>query len=170
VFNIHHHIILRFINDSIGSCVPAYLILTLVMKTTRTFITTFIFSIIMLTISHNAASAQQNERKVRIAKIEIYPEYLEAYKAALAEHAKTAVKVEPGVLKLQAVYDKQHPTQVTVFEVYANEKAYQAHLKTPHFLKYKSGTLKMVKSLELVEVAPIAIEIKPELVVLSPKS
>jgi quinol monooxygenase YgiN len=107
--------------------------------------------------------AQQNERKIRIAKIEIFPEYLDEYKTALAEHAKTAVKVEPGVLALQAVYHKSHPGQVTVFEVYANEEAYQAHLKTPHFLKYKTGTLKMVKSLELMEVAPIAIEIKPEM-------
>jgi quinol monooxygenase YgiN len=108
-------------------------------------------------------NAQEN-RKVRIAKIEIYPAYLEAYKAALAEHARTAVREEPGVLALQAVSDKAHPTQVTVFEIYASDSAYQAHLKTPHFLKYKNGTLKMVKSLELLEVAPIAVEIKPELI------
>jgi quinol monooxygenase YgiN len=107
--------------------------------------------------------AQQDSKKFRIARIEIYPAYLEAYKAALAEHAKTAVQVESGVLALQAVYDKAHPTQVTVFEVYASEAAYQAHLKTAHFLKYKTGTLKMVKSLELMEVAPIAMAIKPEL-------
>jgi quinol monooxygenase YgiN len=133
------------------------------MKALHPFITIIIFSITMLTINSIKVSAQQNERKVRIAKIEIYPAYLDEYRAALAEHAKIAVRVEPGVLALQAVYDKAHPTQVTVFEVYASEAAYQEHLKTPHFLKYKSGTLKMVKSLELVEVAPIAIEIKPEL-------
>jgi len=107
---------------------------------------------------------RKENRKVRIAKIEIDPAYLEEYKAALAEHAKTAVREEPGVLALQAVYDKAHPTQVTVFEVYASDSAYQAHLKTTHFLKYKNGTLKMVRSLELVEVAPIAMEIKPELI------
>ncbi|QEC80380.1 antibiotic biosynthesis monooxygenase [Mucilaginibacter ginsenosidivorax] len=118
----------------------------------------------MLNLGLNSAVAQQGERKVRIARIEIYPAYLDEYKAALAEHAKTAVKVEPGVLALQAVYDKANPTKVTVFEVYANEAAYQAHLQTVHFLKYKSGTLKMVKSLELVEVAPIAMEIKPALI------
>ncbi|TRW23676.1 antibiotic biosynthesis monooxygenase [Flavobacterium zepuense] len=117
----------------------------------------------MFLLPAQEASAQQDERKLRIAKIEVYPEYLKEYRAALAAHAKAAVKAEPGVLSLQAVYDKVHPTQVMVFEAYANEEAYQTHLKTPHFLKYKNGTLKMVKSLELVEVAPIAIEIKPEL-------
>ena len=127
-------------------------------------ITPFIFGITMLIVGSVQALAQQGNRKVRIAKIEIYPAYLEAYKAALAEHAKTAVRVEPGVLALQAVYDRARPTQVTVFEVYASDSAYEAHLKAPHFLKYKSGTLKMVKSLELIEVAPIAMEIKPELI------
>jgi len=119
--------------------------------------------IAMLTVGNNIASAQQDKRKVRIARIEIYPAFLTEYKAELAEHAKIAVRVEPGVLALQAVYDKAHPTQVTVFEVYASDSAYQSHLKTAHFLKYKTGTLQMVKSLELVEVSPIAIEIKPEL-------
>ena len=106
------------------------------------------------------ANAQNDNGKFRIAKIEVYPQYLEEYKAALAEHAKDAVFLEPGVLALQAVYDKSNPGNVTVFEVYANEEAYQIHLKTKHFLKYKNGTLKMVKSLDLVEVAPIGIEIK----------
>lgn len=118
---------------------------------------------VILMASNYAAKAQQGERKVRIAKIDIYAEYLEAYKVALAEHAKIAVRVEPGVLALQAVYDKSHPTQVTVFEIYASDSAYQAHLKAPHFLKYKNGTLKMVRSLELMETESIAIEIKAEL-------
>jgi quinol monooxygenase YgiN len=133
------------------------------MKTFHSFITIIIFSVIMLSISSCKVSAQESETKVRIAKIGIYPAYLEEYRVALASQAKTAVLIEPGVLALQAVYDKSHPEQVTVLEVYAREAAYQDHLKTPHFLKYKSGTLKMVKSLELIEVAPIEMEIKPEL-------
>lgn len=125
---------------------------------------TIAFVMVLLTLDKTDATAQQDNRKVRIANIQIDPVYLAEYKAALAEHAKVAVRVEPGVLALQAVYDKAQPTKVTVFEVYASEEAYQFHLKTPHFLKYKNGTLKMVKFLELVEVEPIAIEIKPQLI------
>ena len=61
------------------------------MKPKTSIITSFIF-IIMLTFGHTPVTAQQKERKVRIAKIEIYPAYLEQYKAALAEHAKTEKK------------------------------------------------------------------------------
>lgn len=110
----------------------------------------------------STASAQQDSTKFRMAKIEVYPKYIEAYKAALKQHAKAAVQLEPGVLALQAMYDKVHPTNVTVFEVYASEDAYRRHLKALHFLKYKSGTMKMIKSLELVELGPIAIQLKPE--------
>lgn len=128
----------------------------------------FIIAVLMLTIILTAGSkralAQQDIRKYRIAKLEILPGYLTDYKIALAEHAKIAVQTEPGVLALQAVYDKAHPAMVTVFEVYASDSAYQSHLKTAHFLKYKTGTSKMVKSLELVEVTPIAIAIKQELI------
>jgi quinol monooxygenase YgiN len=36
--------------------------------------------------------------------------------------------------------------------MYANRAAYEAHLKTPHFQKYKSTTSHMVKSLKLVDM------------------
>ena len=133
------------------------------MKTKITGLVTIALITVLLIFDKMPASAQQDNRKVRIANIQIDSAYIKEYRAALAEHAKVAVKVEPGVLALQAVYDKAHPTKVTVFEVYASEAAYQLHLKTPHFLKYKNGTLKMVKSLELVEVGAIAIEVRPEL-------
>ena len=35
------------------------------------------------------------------------------------------------------------------FFLLTDDDAYQRHLKTDHFLKYKQGTLKMVKSLKL---------------------
>ena len=104
--------------------------------------------------------AQDKDLVVRIARLQIDSAQLDAYKAALKLHAETAVKLEPGVLNLYAVYEKDHPTHVTVFEIYANQEAYKAHLLTPHFLKYKTGTKDMVKSLELVETVPIALETK----------
>lgn len=106
--------------------------------------------------------AEATQRLIRIAKIEIDPAFLVQYRAAIEEQTKAAIALEPGVLALYATYDKEHPTKVTVFEVYASNEAYQFHLKTPHFLKYKNDTLKMVKSLELVAVDPIAFSAKPD--------
>ena len=114
----------------------------------------------MILFSSANVSGQQNGLVVRIAKLQIDSAQLENYKAALKEHAETAVRVEPGVLTLYAVYEKNKPTHVTVFEIYASQEAYQAHLKTAHFIKYKTSTKDMVKSLELVETVPIALETK----------
>ncbi len=109
------------------------------------------------------ALAQSKAWMVRIAKVDIDSVYLKPYKAAIQEHTLAAVASEPGVLALCSVHDKANSALVTVFEVYASKQAYEAHLKTPHFQKYKTGTLKMVKSLQLVDVDPIAFGAKSEM-------
>jgi quinol monooxygenase YgiN len=114
----------------------------------------------MVFFSSGIASAQQSGLVVRIARLQIDSAQLEKYKAALKEHAETAVRVEPGVLTLYAVYEKNNPTHVTVFEIYASQDAYKTHLQTTHFIKYKTSTKEMVKSLELIETVPIALETK----------
>jgi hypothetical protein len=53
------------------------------------------------------------------------------------------------------MYQKENPTQVRILEMYASKAAYEQHLKTPHFQKYKTTTLKMVKSLKLVDMQVI---------------
>ena len=54
----------------------------------------------------------------------------------------------------------ENSAHITLVEIYADEDAYQAHLQTRHFLKYKTGTKEMVKSLELVRVFPLFPELK----------
>jgi quinol monooxygenase YgiN len=107
-----------------------------------------------------AANAQKKQQMVRLAKLEIDSAQLESYRTFLKEEIETSVRVEPGVLTLYAVYEKERPTQVTILEIYADSAAYKAHIKTPHFLKYKNGTVKMVKSLELIEVIPLIPKMK----------
>lgn len=122
--------------------------------------------ILMLSTAKQAsaqnASASQNKPMVRIARIVIDSNQLDAFKAALKEGVETAVRVEPGVLTLFAAYEQNNPTHVTVFEVYTGEQAYQAHLQTPHFKKYKETTKDMVKSLELIDMSPIGLATKSQ--------
>jgi quinol monooxygenase YgiN len=97
---------------------------------------------------------------IQLADIEIDPAQLEAYKAAVKEHIETAVRVEPGVLVLYAVSDKDNPTQVKVFEIYRDVEAYKSHLESDHFKKYKATTETMVKSLKLIRTDAIALGAK----------
>ncbi len=110
--------------------------------------------------SCNTNSLQDKDLIVQVAKLEIDSAQLESYRAILKEGIETAIRIEPGVLTLYAVYDEDNPTHVTVFEVYENEEAYNAHIASPHFQKYKTTTKEMVKSLELVPTRPIYLGAK----------
>jgi len=100
---------------------------------------------------------------IRISEIEIHSKYLEEYKAILREESRVSVKVEPGVISIYPMYQKENQTQVRILEIYADRQAYESHLKTPHFQKYKTTTLKMVKSLKLIDMAAIDEETMPEI-------
>ena len=117
-----------------------------------TFILTFIFC--------SNASAQEKNQMVRLAKLVIDSVQLESYKTILKEEIETSVRIEPGVITLYAMSEKNNPTHITILEIYADTAAYKAHLQTPHFIKYKTGTKDMVRSLELVETVPIVPEMK----------
>ncbi|MDT5270489.1 MAG: hypothetical protein QOH49_2675 [Acidobacteriota bacterium] len=117
-----------------------------------------ILILIMLLVSHNAASARQKEMMVRISEIEIDANYLQEYKAILKEEAEASVRLEPGVISIFPMFAKENPTQIRILEIYANREAYESHLKTPHFQRYKTTTLKMVKSLKLVDMGAIDAE------------
>ena len=110
--------------------------------------------------SAEQANAQQDHRMIRIAKIQVDPSQLDAYNAALKEQMTTAVKTEPGVLTYYAVADKANTSHITILEIYADTVAYKAHLQTPYFIKYKTGTKDMVKSLELVSAIPLVPQMK----------
>ena len=118
-----------------------------------------IFSVLLITMMTfvfcGQTSVQNKNQMVRLAKLVIDSAQLENYNALLKEEIEASVRVEPGVLTLYAVAEKNDPTHITILEIYADTVAYKAHLLTPHFIKYKTGTKDMVKSLELVETEPL---------------
>ena len=105
-----------------------------------------------------AAGAKTMETPlVRIAELEIDAGQVDAYRNALKEEVETSIRVEPGVLTLHAVAVKGQPSQIRIFETYKDQAAYEPHLQTRHFKKYKAETQGMVKSLKLVETEPMML-------------
>ena len=94
-------------------------------------------------------------RIVRLAEIEVYPDKLEDYLAYAKEVGTVSMAVEPGVIGLFSMQDKADPSKVYILEVYADQQAYQSHIQTAHFKKYKEGTADMVKSLKLIDTNPL---------------
>ena len=106
------------------------------------------------------AGQTMNQPLVRIAELEIDPVQLAAYEAALKEEIATSIRVEPGVLTLYAVSVKGQPNQIRILETYKDQAAYESHVQTAHFKKYKTETQGMVKSLKLIETDPILLGTK----------
>lgn len=98
-----------------------------------------------------------DETVVRMAEIEIDPVHLEAYRHLLSEEIEASVRLEEGVLAVNAVAIKGSPEKIRILEIYASRTAYEAHLQTPHFLKYKTETAGMVTSLNLMDVEPLML-------------
>jgi quinol monooxygenase YgiN len=125
----------------------------------RWFVLTSI-SLVLSVFFCGYSRAQEKSIVVRLARLQIDSIQLESYKAALKEEIETSIRLEAGVISLYAVSAKDHPDQITIFEIYASTEAYNAHRETPHFKKYKSTTKEMVKSLELIEAVPILLGAK----------
>lgn len=88
---------------------------------------------------------------IRLSRVEVYPEYLDQYLVMAAEVGQTSLLTEPGVLTMYALSEKKNPTIITILETYASQEAYKSHIASPHFQKYKQGTLHMVKDLKLLD-------------------
>jgi quinol monooxygenase YgiN len=110
----------------------------------------------ILTLIGVDLNAQNSNNIYRIAKIKIDINQLNKYKMALKEQMDAAIKLEPGVLSYTVVSDKKDITLITILEVYENLEAYQSHVTTAHFKKYKETVKDMVLSLELIDTDLIA--------------
>jgi quinol monooxygenase YgiN len=108
----------------------------------------FFISIISMGVLYPQNS---DELFVRLVKIEIAPDVLTEYTELLNQQMNTAVKLEEGVLEYRVVNEKENPHHFTLIEIYRDYDSYLSHIKTPHFLKYKTATQEMVKSLELID-------------------
>lgn len=88
---------------------------------------------------------------IRLSEIEVDPAYLEEYMEYAKEVGEISLLTEPGVLTMYAMQEKENPCHITILETYASQEAYRSHIASPHFQKYKQGTLRMVKNLRLLD-------------------
>jgi quinol monooxygenase YgiN len=110
-------------------------------------------SMLAATLAGSAGAQESHQPYVRVAEIEIDPSQIEPYGTAVKEQIEAAIRLEPGVLALYAVADKEKAAHVFVFEIYADLDAYKSHIETAHFKKYKA--------IRLRDTVPILLGAKP---------
>ena len=80
-------------------------------------------------------------------QIVIKPENVEKFMAKCLENAAAARK-EPGCRTFDVVVDPADKTKLMLYEVYADEKAFETHQQTPHFKKYVAEAVPLLASRE----------------------
>jgi 4-carboxymuconolactone decarboxylase len=107
--------------------------------------------------------SEDKNQLVRLAVIEVDTSQIKPYNEFLREEIEASIRLEPGVITLYGVAEKENPERIILFETYADSSQYKSHLATPHFQKYKQGTLQMVKRLDLIQMQSILYHWKPAL-------
>jgi quinol monooxygenase YgiN len=124
---------------------------------------TLICAVLLATCSRPTTISKGENQLVRLAVMEVDTSQTKTYNEYLREEIEASIRLEPGVITLYGVAEKTNPERVTLFETYADSSDYRSHLATPHFQKYKQGTLQMVKHLDLIQMQPIIYHRKHEL-------
>jgi len=84
---------------------------------------------------------------VLVVNIKIKPENVERWMKMAAENARAARK-EPGCRQFEVLVDPKDKTKVVLFEIYDDDKAFEAHQATSHFKKYLAEAVPLLASRE----------------------
>ena len=83
---------------------------------------------------------------VIIAEFEVKADKLERFLELARTDASQSVAVEPGCQQFDVTLDREQPNRVVLYEVYDDEAAFDAHLKTPHLAAFRAGIESLIVS------------------------
>ena len=96
-----------------------------------------------------AGSTASSGAFVIIAEFEVKPDRLEQFLELAKTDASQSVAVEPGCHQFDVTLDREQPNRVVLYEVYDDEAAFDAHLRTPHLEAFRTGIDNLVVSRQL---------------------
>lgn len=99
-----------------------------------------------------ALDADADNFVIRVAKVEIEDGKHDQFAATVKKEMRRAIAQEPGVEILMAGSNKENENEWLFFEVYANDEAYDKHVKSKWFVDYIKGSEDIVKDKKLHEL------------------
>lgn len=79
----------------------------------------------------------RDEALVVLAEFKVMPGRMDEFLPLLEQHARTTRANEPGCLQFDVVRDGSDPDRAFVYEVYADEAAFEAHKAAPYLARYR---------------------------------
>jgi quinol monooxygenase YgiN len=81
-----------------------------------------------------------------VVEFRIHAPRIEAFATAISDNARTSRESEPGCRQFDVCRDPADPALFFLYELYDDEIAIAAHLRSPHFLSMDSATRDWVAS------------------------
>ena len=75
----------------------------------------------------------------------LHPGVMEKFMPLMLENAEKSRTLEPGCDRFDVSAPAGGHDRVFLYEIYKDEAAFAAHLKTPHFLEFDAATKAMIK-------------------------
>ena len=86
--------------------------------------------------------------------LKLKPENVEAFVKQVLENARQA-RTEPGCKQFDVLVDPKDRTKMMLYEVYADEKAFEVHQQSAHFKKYLAEAVPLLASRERAVWKPL---------------
>lgn len=81
---------------------------------------------------------------VLVVEFTLQPDAFERFAPLIAENARKSVALEPGCLQFDVARALEAPDRILLYEVYADEAAFNAHSKMPHVAEFFSAAGDMI--------------------------
>jgi autoinducer 2-degrading protein len=81
-----------------------------------------------------------------VVEFRIKPAHIDAFERAIVENARLSRETEPGCRQFDVCRDGADPTLFFLYELYDDDAAIEAHLRTPHYQAMNAATAEWVAS------------------------
>jgi len=79
-----------------------------------------------------------------IVELHVRPEMREEFLQAVTENSAASIRDELGCLRFDHVVDAEDPLHFFFYELYADEEAWAAHRRAPHFARWRAAANRCV--------------------------
>ena len=95
---------------------------------------------------------------VMLVKLQVKPELVDEFKAAILKNAALSVERDPGCVRFDVLQQQDDPKQWLLYEVYDQEQAWVEHRKAPHFLAFMEVGNRAIVTREATKLTGINVK------------
>ena len=81
---------------------------------------------------------------VILAEFDVAAEHKDAFMQLVRENAAASVRDEPGCRRFDVLRPENCSARITLYEIYHDRAAFEAHVRTPHFARFDEAVKPLV--------------------------